>query len=60
MKETLKQSQIKNFANFLGLNAVILKLVVGNIPIVSENEKSISNLYENKKKFVEISEILAS
>ena len=34
MLETLKLSQIENFANFLGLNAIISKLVVGNIPVV--------------------------
>ena len=34
MLETLEQSQIKFFSIFLGLNAIILKLVVRNITFV--------------------------
>ena len=60
LKETLKQSQIKNFAICLGLNAIISNLVVGTSQLLKKNEKSISKLHENKKKFVEICAILAS
>ena len=61
MKETLKQSQIKDFANFLGLNAIISKLVVGNIAVVKKMKRAYQTyMYMKPKKFVEIGAIFAS
>ena len=60
MLETLEQSQIKIFFNFFRFKCHYLKTGGRKHPVCSKNEKSISNLYENKKKFVEIGAILAS
>ena len=52
MKETLKQSQNKNFAIFLGLNAIISKLVVGNIPFVQNMKRAYQTYMKTKKSLV--------
>ena len=58
MWENLEQIQIKFFSIFLDLNAIILKLVVGNIPFVSKI-KTVYQTYMKTKKFVKICAIMA-
>ena len=60
MWETLKLSQIENFANFFRFKCHYLKTGGRKHPGCLKNEKSLSNLYENKKMFVEICAILGS
>ena len=57
--ETLKQSQIKIFIKFFRFKCHYLKTGGRKHPLCLKNEKSLSNLYENKKKFVKISAIMA-
>ena len=52
LQETLKQSQIKNFAHFLGLNAIISKLVVGNIPVIYIMKRAYQTYMKTKKKLL--------
>ena len=52
LQETLKQSQIKNFANFLGLSAIISKLVVGNILVVSKMKRAHQTHMRTKKSLL--------
>ena len=52
MQETLKLSQIENFAHFLGLNAIISKLVVGNIPVVSKMKRAYQTYMKTKKSLL--------
>ena len=59
MKETSKQSQNKKFCNFFRFKCHYLRTGGRKHTVCSKNETSISNLYENKKKFVENGAILA-
>ena len=52
LQETLKQSQIKNFAQFLGLNAIISKLVVGNIPVAYIMKRACQTYMKTKKSLL--------
>ena len=52
MKETLEQSQITNFSIILGLNAIVSKLVVGNILFVKKMKIAYQTCMKIKKSLL--------